>query len=119
MHISRFNITAIIINGPFAGNIHHIPRMQNYSSDLDVPFKLRRLQFPIRPAFALTINKSQGQTLQCAGLYLQSPVFSHGQLYVALSRTTTIRTLHVLIENEDSDVPHGQTINVVYPEILQ
>ena len=100
-HLSRFNITGIITNGPFAGNIYHMWCIPHYSSDLDVPFKLRRLQFPIRPAFALTINKSQGQTLQCAGLYLQSPVFSHGQLYVALSRTTTIRTLHVLIKNDD------------------
>lgn len=116
-HISRFNITATIINGPFAGNNHHIPRIPNCTTDLDVPFKLCRRQFPLRPAFAMTVNKSQGQTLQCAGLYLKTPVFSHGQLYVALSRTTTRKSLHVLLE-ENNSASYGKTINVVYPEIL-
>ena len=41
-----------------------------------------RSQFPVRVAFATTINKSQGQTLQTVGVWLRSPVFSHGQLYV-------------------------------------
>jgi hypothetical protein len=117
-HLSRFCMTGIIMNGPFAGNIHHIPRMENFSKDLDVPFKLCRLQFPVRPAFALTINKAQGQTLQSAGLYLRTPVFTHGQLYVALSRTTSKKSIHILTDFDD-DIPYGYTINVVYPELLR
>ena len=39
-----------------------------------------------RAAFAMTINKAQGQTLQRVGIYLDTPCFSHGQLYVAASR---------------------------------
>ncbi|KAG2226151.1 hypothetical protein INT45_003296 [Circinella minor] len=55
-------------------------------SDNDLPFKLCRRQFPVAPAFAMTINKSQGETLDRAIHCLFKPVFAHGQLYVALSR---------------------------------
>ncbi len=35
-----------------------------------MPFKLKRRQFPVRLAFAMTINKAQGQTMQRMGLFL-------------------------------------------------
>jgi ATP-dependent DNA helicase PIF1 len=35
--------------------------------------------------FAVTIHKAQGQTLKHVGIYLTSPVFSHGHLYVVVS----------------------------------
>jgi len=41
----------------------------------------RRVQFPVRSAFAITINKSQRATLEFVGIYLNDPVFSHGQLF--------------------------------------
>jgi ATP-dependent exoDNAse (exonuclease V) alpha subunit len=49
----------------------------------------------------MIINKSQGQTLTRVGLYLKKPVFTHGQLYVAISRATSRRRLRILIENDD------------------
>ena len=79
----------------------------------DLPFTLTRTQLPLRPCFAMTKNKSQGQTLQRVGVDLSTPVFSHGQFYVALSRVTDVKNLIILL-------PRGikQTSNIVYPEVL-
>ena len=71
-------IQATIITGASKGEDVFIPRIPIISSDLPLEFK--RLQFPIRPAFAMTINKSQGQSLKICGNNLPLPCFSHGQL---------------------------------------
>ncbi|KAG0718718.1 hypothetical protein GWK47_051922 [Chionoecetes opilio] len=68
-------------------------------------------KFPIRVAFAMTINKCQGQTKSYVGVYLPTPVFTHGQLYVSLSRVGCADAIEVL-------APRGFTRNVVYPEAL-
>ncbi|KAG0723657.1 hypothetical protein GWK47_042273 [Chionoecetes opilio] len=72
---------------------------------------MHRLQFPIRVAFAMTINKCQGPTKSYVGVYLPTPVFTHGQLYVSLSRVGCADAVEVL-------APRGITRNVVYPEAL-
>ncbi|KAH9557242.1 hypothetical protein CY35_07G075000 [Sphagnum magellanicum] len=80
-------IDAEITTGPDKGRRVFIPRLSIIPSDTErMPFTLRRRQFPLRPAFAMTINKAQGQTLQTVGMYLPKPVFCHGQLYMAFSR---------------------------------
>ena len=66
-------------------------------SDSKIPFKMNRRQFPIIISFAMTINKSRGQSLNNVGIYLPTPVFSHGQLYVALSKAKSLDGLWVLI----------------------
>ncbi|OAD76965.1 hypothetical protein PHYBLDRAFT_165462 [Phycomyces blakesleeanus NRRL 1555(-)] len=60
--------------------------------------EFKRCQFPARLAFAMTINKSQGQTLDKVGLYLPDHVFGHGQLYVALSRVRTPNSVKIMVD---------------------
>lgn len=68
------------------------------------PYKLKvnnkrkcavRKQIPIIPAFAITIHKSQGLTLDCAVIDLNTRTFSGGQGYVALSRVKNLRGLYL------------------------
>ncbi|XP_019158019.1 PREDICTED: uncharacterized protein LOC109154746 [Ipomoea nil] len=79
-------IEAQILCGNNAGTRVLIPRLGLTPSDPRLPFKFQRKQFPIMLSYAMTINKSQGQTLSNVGLLLKKPVFNHGQLYVAASR---------------------------------
>jgi hypothetical protein len=100
----------------FSGKTVMIPRIELEPKADKLPIPLQRRQFPVRLAFAMTINKSQGQSVKHVGLNLQTPVFSHGQLYVALSRCTSRSQIKVLLPDECED---RRTLNVVYKEILR
>lgn len=97
--------------GHYAGERHVIPRITLQPSESTLPFQFQRKQFPLQPCFAMTINKAQGQSLKTVGLHLHQPVFSHGMLYVALSRTGNNKSIYVFTSN-------GNSRNVVYKEIL-
>lgn len=110
----KLNQAIIMENLFFLPRIPFIPLQSDQSS---IPFK--RTQFPIRPCFAITINKAQGQTLDFVGLYLLEPIFCHGQLYVALSRAKTSKSLKVLINPSTDETLHSRcTKNVLYNKIL-
>ena len=79
---------------------------------------MTRRHFTIIISFAMTINKSQGQSMSTVGLYLPSPVFAHGQLYMALSRMKMISGLNILILAEEKRST-SKTSNVVYREVSQ
>ena len=84
-----------------------IPRVDHVSrTDNAFAFMWTRRQSPVRPALAMTINEAQGQALECAGVWLADPCFTHGQLYVAASRV-----------DHPSRVD-GITRNVGYREVL-
>jgi hypothetical protein len=96
-----------------------IPRCNFTSTETALPFVLKRRQFPLQAAFAMTINKAQGQTLQRVGIFLPRPVFGHGQLYVAMSRCTSFRDVRIMVCNALGVRNKLFTSNVVYSEVLE
>ncbi|CAN1726034.1 ATP-dependent DNA helicase PIF1 [Linum perenne] len=101
-HLATNVVRGLIIGGTFECSVAVIPRKQ----------------FPLRLCYAMTINKSQGQTLDKVGLYLPTPVFSHGQLYVAVSRVRSADGLHIYIENPNN-LPINVTRNIVFDEVFE
>ncbi|XP_065679979.1 ATP-dependent DNA helicase PIF1-like [Hydra vulgaris] len=87
-----------VLTGVSAGNRVFVPRVQLAPSDANLPFTLKRRQFPVRLAYSMTINKSQGQTFEKVGVYLKKPCFLHGQLYVACSRTRSFNSLFFKVD---------------------
>ena len=97
--------------GNHKGNTVLFPRMPLIPSDTNLPFDFQRTQFPIRPCFSMTINKSQGQTLDFVSIWLgDDHVFTHDQLYVALSRVSNIK----IATNNEKNL----TRNVVFRDIF-
>jgi len=107
--------------GPFKDTRVLIPRIPlTTAEDGSSPVQFLQRQFPVKAAFAMTINKSQGQTLDHVAVYLPQPVFGHGQLYVALSCCTDPRGLRVLVKA--GTIPHQPgvyTRNVVYRNVFK
>jgi hypothetical protein len=75
-----------------------------------------RKQFPFRLAYAVTFNKSQGQTLDRAVVDVRNPVFAHGQMYTAASRVRKgehMRMLCLKSQVRNSGDPENEYISVV------
>jgi hypothetical protein len=104
-----------LITGEHAGEKVFIPRMKLHPIEGQLPFNLSRLQFPLRLCFSMSINKSQGQSVWHVGLDCRSPVFTHGQFYVAVSR---VRSVHNIKAIWPSTSEVAQTKNIVYNEVL-
>ncbi|KAG2194274.1 hypothetical protein INT47_009684 [Mucor saturninus] len=120
-HLGRYVIKAMIVTGSNAGKQVLIPKIKLNPSGSNASIEFQRYQFPVRLAFAMTINKSQGQTLDSVGLYLPSPVFGHGQLYVALSRVRNPSGIKIMLDTPyDPNTPQTTTFttNVVYKEVF-
>ena len=119
--LHEHTVDAEIITGACRGDRVLIPRIKLAPSDANLPFILHRTQFPVRLSYCMTINKAQGQTFDKLGILLPSPVFSHGQLYVAFSRACAFKNIHIQINQTHCQGLFGRkyiTKNVVFKEVL-
>jgi PIF1-like helicase len=97
LDISKHVLKCEILCGQYAGNVVFLPKLDITCSSRDTPVPFTRNQFPIRLAFAMTINKAQGDTFDWIVLYLTAPVFAHGQLYVAMSRVKSRSNIKICL----------------------
>ena len=119
-----------VVNGSAAAKTVYLPRFIFIHEGPDQPLKWTRRQFPVKPCFAMTINKSQAQTLSAAAVCLvqitddgqggvvvdPAEAFAHGQLYVGLSRCGNPDRMCVYMTGERF---RSNTLwNVVYSEVL-
>ena len=117
-------ITCRFSTGSQKGKEDLIPRISLDSNGSAYPFTMTQRQFPVRLAFSMTINKAQGQTLSKVAIFLNDPVFGHGQLYVALSRSGNPNCTKILIRNVKNKQgkfpgkPGQYTDNIVYTEAI-
>jgi len=130
IRIHRHLLELALVTPPYTGQIVFVPRVNcDSSAEGELPFCLRRRQFPLRLSWVMTINKSQGQSLkERLGVYLPCAVFAHGQTYVAYSRGGSFDTVRTVVEPEGGkqgtysgvqEVPDGvYTLNVVDRSLL-
>ena len=106
-----------ILSGTNTGERISIPRITMTPTDKNITFTFTRRQCPLSVWFVMTVNKIQGQSLSRVGLYLKNDVFSHRQLYVALSRVTSEKGLKILIVDKN-DKQTNKTTNVFFKEFF-
>ena len=117
VHTGTHLITVRLVRGAAGPNVTGIediliPRI-SFQTVLASGHTLHRKQFPLAPAYATTFNSCQGLTLDCVGIDLTRPVFSHGQLYTALSRIR--HRTHARVRLRPGETT---TTNVTYHEVL-
>ena len=122
IYFKKFSNDAIILTGPKKNSIVHLPRIDLRTDENNYTFILTRRQFPVRLAFAMTINKSQGQSLSKTAIYLSQSVFSHGKLFVSMSRggdPQNTKMFLTTIPGKQGIIDNGNyTANIVYSEAL-
>ena len=106
---------------------HWIPRIRfKFPLRWGAAYQLTRTQFPLRLAYAVTINKSQGQEYDQVLFDVTEQPFSHGQMYVAMSRIRRFDTIKIYIgrnslwtRRDDTTKKDPCITNVVYPKLIE
>ena len=129
LKISRRLLDVRILTGRSKGDRYLLPRIPFRSGSSEFPFILRRRQFPVRLAWAMSIHKAQGQTLVRCGVLLPEPVFAHGQLYVCASRASSAGGLrfwlgepsegHGYHDDKETGQALPYTHNIIFSAVLQ
>ncbi|MBW0538664.1 hypothetical protein O181_078379 [Austropuccinia psidii MF-1] len=105
-----------IMTGPSKVNITFVPKIKLHYEETEVyGLSFGKYQFPNALAFAITINKSQEKSFYYVGIYLNTQAFSHGQLYVALSRSRNKDNIFVGVIGKDLD---AKRTNVVVRNLI-
>ena len=114
--LTNDSIIGQLATGKNKGKYLMISRFKFQSEDKTVPFQMERNQFPVKLAFGITANRSQGQTYKFIGINLTHHFFVHGQTYVAMSRVGSAKNIKIY---QPKNCPtKGYMKNVVYPEVL-
>jgi ATP-dependent DNA helicase PIF1 len=116
--IGRRYVQVKILTGNSAGSIElllqQVFTITPEASGL--PFTIKRKQYPILPAYCLSVHKAQGQTIQTCGLIFESDPFTHGQLYVALSRVCSWQSLYIMMHQGQASI-HNVVLKHLLPSV--
>jgi len=100
-----------------SGLEYFIERVSVKFKVMDRAYVIRK-QFPLSLSYGITIHKSQGLSLQNAIMDIGNSIFSYGQVYVALSRVTSLDGLH-LINYDPSSVIASEEVIIEYNRLKQ
>jgi len=116
LEINRFSIKVTTVSN-FPKEFT-IPRIRFHVKLKFGGFVLIRTQFPLRLAYAMTKNKSQGQSIPFTLNDIRHNPFSHGHLYVSMSRATDVDGTAFYCDENQGFEDGVAVVNVVYSEMM-
>ena len=100
-----------------------VPRMRyKFKYKFTHAYNIIRAQLPFKLCYAMTVNKSQGQSYEMGLFDTTGETFSHGQTYVALSRIRYYNTIRLIVSDKsviENDIgKYPMLLNCVYPSVI-